>query len=82
MDENLKNQLDQFNEAIDSKIEKSNNNAIDAVVVKASEIAKNEVTELGNKNKERLDARTKAWDEGEWVRDAAMAYAEKQTALV
>lgn len=56
MDENLKNQLDQFNEAIDSKIEKSNNNAIDAVVVKASEIAKNEVTELGNKINERLDA--------------------------
>ena len=56
MDENLKNQLDQFNEAIDSKIEKSNNSTIDAVVVKASEIAKNEVTELGNKINERLDA--------------------------
>lgn len=31
-------------------------------------------------NKERLAARNKAWDEGEWVRDAAVAYAEKQTA--
>jgi len=56
MDENLKNQLDQFNEAIDSKIEKSNNNAIDAVVVKANEIVKNEVSELSNKLNERLDA--------------------------
>ena len=56
MDENLKNQLDQFNEAIDSKIEKSNNNAIDAVVVKANEIVKNEVSELSNKLNDRLDA--------------------------
>jgi len=29
-------------------------------------------------NKERLAARNKAWDEGAWVREAAMAYAEKQ----
>ncbi len=29
-------------------------------------------------NKERLAARNKAWDEGKWVRDAAMAHAEKQ----
>jgi len=29
-------------------------------------------------NKERLDARRKAWDEGEWVREAAEAYAEKK----
>jgi len=29
-------------------------------------------------NKERLAARVNAWDNGEWVRDAAMAYAEKQ----
>ena len=28
-------------------------------------------------NKERLDARIKAHEEGQWVRDAAMAYAEK-----
>lgn len=56
MDENLKNQLDQFNEAIDSKIEKSNSNAIEAVVVKANEIVKNEVSELSNKLNERLDA--------------------------
>ena len=30
-------------------------------------------------NRERLAARVKAWDEGAWVRDAAMAYAAKQT---
>ncbi|WP_455169364.1 1,2-phenylacetyl-CoA epoxidase subunit PaaA [Aegicerativicinus sediminis] len=29
-------------------------------------------------NKERLEARVNAWEKGEWVRDAAMAYAEKQ----
>ncbi len=31
-------------------------------------------------NKERLAARNKAWDEGAWVREAAVAYAEKQAA--
>lgn len=31
-------------------------------------------------NKERLDARKEAWAKGEWVRDAALAYAEKQRA--
>ncbi len=56
MEENLKNQLDQFNKAIDSKIEKSNNDAIDAVVVKANEIVKSEVSEMANKLNERLDA--------------------------
>ncbi len=29
-------------------------------------------------NKERMKARVGAWERGEWVRDAAMAYAEKQ----
>jgi len=29
-------------------------------------------------NKERLQARKKAWDDGAWVRDAATAYAEKR----
>ena len=29
-------------------------------------------------NKERLEARRKAWDDGEWVREAAEAYAEKK----
>ncbi len=29
-------------------------------------------------NKQRLDARRKAWDEGKWVRDAAEAYAAKR----
>lgn len=56
MEENLKNQLDQFNSAIDSKIEKSNNEVVENVVVKANEIVKNEVSELSNKLNERLDA--------------------------
>jgi ring-1,2-phenylacetyl-CoA epoxidase subunit PaaA len=30
-------------------------------------------------NKERLDARRKAHEEGAWVREAAMAYAKKKT---
>lgn len=29
-------------------------------------------------NKERLDTRRKAWEDGAWVREAAMAYAEKK----
>jgi ring-1,2-phenylacetyl-CoA epoxidase subunit PaaA len=29
-------------------------------------------------NKQRLDARRKAWEEGEWVREAAVAYAKKR----
>ena len=29
-------------------------------------------------NKERLDARRKAWEDGEWVREAAAAYAKKR----
>jgi len=31
-------------------------------------------------NKQRLDARRKAWEEGEWVREAASVYAEKRKA--
>ena len=30
-------------------------------------------------NKQRLDARRKAWEEGEWVREAAAAYANKRS---
>ena len=33
-------------------------------------------------NKERLDARRDAWNEGEWVRAAAMAYADKKAVEV
>ena len=29
-------------------------------------------------NKQRIDARVKAWEEGAWVREAAIAYAQKQ----
>ncbi len=35
----------------------------------------------GMMNRDRLDARRKAWDDGAWVRDAALAYAEKQNNL-
>jgi HK97 family phage major capsid protein len=56
MEENLKNQLDQFNNAIDSKIEKSNNEVVESVVVKANEIVKSEVSEMATKLNERLDA--------------------------
>ncbi|HFB99294.1 MAG TPA: 1,2-phenylacetyl-CoA epoxidase subunit A [Phaeodactylibacter sp.] len=30
-------------------------------------------------NKERIDARNKAWDDGAWVREAVLTHAEKQT---
>ena len=33
----------------------------------------------GPMNKERMKARVAAWDRGEWVRDAAMAHAEKKS---
>jgi ring-1,2-phenylacetyl-CoA epoxidase subunit PaaA len=33
-------------------------------------------------NKQRIDARRKAWQKGEWVREAAAAYAEKRKARV
>lgn len=32
-------------------------------------------------NKHRLETRVKAWEDGAWVREAAMAYQRKQTAL-
>ena len=34
----------------------------------------------GPMNRERLAARRKAWDEGAWVREAALAYADKRVA--
>ena len=36
----------------------------------------------GPMNKERIAARQKAWDDGAWVRDAALAHAEKRMARV
>jgi ring-1,2-phenylacetyl-CoA epoxidase subunit PaaA len=30
-------------------------------------------------NRERLDMRVKAWEDGEWVREAALAHAKKET---
>lgn len=40
----------------------------------------NVVNGNGPCNKERLAARVKAWEDGQWVRDAALAYAEKRKA--
>jgi ring-1,2-phenylacetyl-CoA epoxidase subunit PaaA len=40
----------------------------------------NVVSGNGPCNKQRLDTRTKAWEEGAWVREAATAYAEKRKA--
>jgi len=56
MEENLKNQLDQISNSIDSKIEKSNNDVANTIEVKASEIVKSEVAEMSNKLNERFDA--------------------------
>jgi len=41
---------------------------------------KNVVAGNGPCNKQRLETRKKAWEEGQWVRDAAMAHAAKQKA--
>jgi len=41
---------------------------------------KNIIKGNGPCNKQRLDARKKAWEDGKWVRDAAMAHAEKRKA--
>ena len=38
----------------------------------------NVVKGKGPCNKQRLDARRKAWEDGEWVREAAAVYAEKR----
>jgi ring-1,2-phenylacetyl-CoA epoxidase subunit PaaA len=38
----------------------------------------NVVNGNGPCNRERLAARVKAWDDGQWVRDAALAYAARQ----
>lgn len=40
----------------------------------------NVVNGNGPCNKQRLDARKNAWEKGQWVRDAAMAYSEKRKA--
>jgi ring-1,2-phenylacetyl-CoA epoxidase subunit PaaA len=43
---------------------------------------KNVISGNGHCNKERLEARVKAHEEGRWVREAAMAFAEKQNEKV
>ena len=56
MEENVKNQLDQLNTAIDSKIEKAKDIAVEASVVQADEIVKSQVSEMTTKFNDRLDA--------------------------
>lgn len=56
MEENVKNQLDQLNTAIDSKIEKAKDIAVEASVVQADEIVKSQVLEMTTKFNDRLDA--------------------------
>jgi len=56
MENQLKSQLDEITNAIDSKIEKSNNEVANAIEVKANEIIKSEVSEMANKLNDRLDA--------------------------
>jgi len=34
----------------------------------------------GMMNRDRIEARQKAWDDGAWVREAALAHAEKRAA--
>lgn len=56
MEENVKNQLDAITGAIDSKIEKSNQEMIEVAQKNSSEIVKNEVSEAVVKMTERMDA--------------------------
>jgi len=56
MEENVKNQLDKLNTAIDSKIEKAKDIAVEASVVQADEIVKSQVSEMTTKFNDRLDA--------------------------
>ena len=59
MDENLKSQLDNISNEIDSRIEKAYGQALDSATGKADEMIKGEVTNLVNKFNElneRLDA--------------------------
>ena len=56
MEENVKNQLDQLNTVIDSKIEKAKDIAVEASVVQADEIVKSQVLEMTTKFNDRLDA--------------------------
>lgn len=59
MDENLKSQLDNISNEIDSRIEKAYGQALESATGKADEMIKGEVTNLVNKFNElneRLDA--------------------------
>jgi len=56
MEENVKNQLDAISGAIDSKIEKSNAQAIELASQKSAELVKEQVSDVVAKFNERMDA--------------------------
>jgi HK97 family phage major capsid protein len=56
MEENVKNQLDAISGAIDSKIEKSNAQAIELASAKSAELVKEQVSDVVAKFNERMDA--------------------------
>ena len=56
MEENVKNQLDAISGAIDSKIEKSNAQAVELASAKSAELVKEQVSDVVAKFNERMDA--------------------------
>lgn len=56
MEENVKNQLDAISGAIDSKIEKSNAEAVELASAKSAELVKEQVSDVVAKFNERMDA--------------------------
>jgi len=56
MEENVKNQLDAISGAIDSKIEKSNAQAVELASQKSAELVKEQVSDVVAKFNERMDA--------------------------
>ena len=56
MEENVKNQLDQLGNLIDSKIEKATGQALTSANGKAEEVLKGEISNLTNSFNERMDA--------------------------
>ena len=55
MEENVKKQLDQIGDLIDSKLEKAHGQALESATGKADEMLKSEISNLANKFNERLD---------------------------
>ena len=62
MDENLKNQLDQIGDLVDSKIEKAFNAAKDNAKGEVESSLKSEISNLTNAYNEKFEAATKRMD--------------------